>query len=153
MMPQVMTGWLEPLLARVSASPTTVVSPVIDAISEDTFQYSFQHYAPIGVFDWTLRFRWNTVSKREVRMVCNVNRRFLFCWQNKRRVHSWAPTHTPAIAGGLFSIDKDFFRRLGYYDPGFDIWGAENLELSFKTWMCGGTLEIIPCSHVGHVFR
>ena len=63
---QVLTGWLEPLLARVSASPTTVVSPVIDAISEDTFQYSFQHYAPIGVFDWTLRFKWNTVSKREV---------------------------------------------------------------------------------------
>ena len=68
MMPQVMTGWLEPLLARVSSSPTTVVSPVIDAISEDTFQYTFQHYAPIGVFDWTLRFRWNTVSKREVRL-------------------------------------------------------------------------------------
>ncbi|XP_016988752.1 putative polypeptide N-acetylgalactosaminyltransferase 9 isoform X2 [Drosophila rhopaloa] len=132
-------GWLEPLLDRIARNSTTVVCPVIDVISDETLEYHYRDSTGVNVggFDWNLQFSWHPVPERE-----------------KKRHNSTAePVYSPTMAGGLFSIDREFFDRLGTYDSGFDIWGGENLELSFKTWMCGGTLEIVPCSHVGHIFR
>ncbi|KAK3908178.1 Putative polypeptide N-acetylgalactosaminyltransferase 9 [Frankliniella fusca] len=132
-------GWLEPLLDRIARNKTTVVCPVIDVIDDTTLEFHWRDSdgVSVGGFDWNLQFNWHAVPERE----------------RKRHQNSAEPVWSPTMAGGLFSIDKSFFELLGTYDSGFDIWGGENLELSFKTWMCGGTLEIVPCSHVGHIFR
>ncbi|GMT19122.1 hypothetical protein PFISCL1PPCAC_10419, partial [Pristionchus fissidentatus] len=135
---EVTEGWLEPLLARVQHDRKIVVAPIIDVISDDNFEYVTASDTTYGGFNWNLQFRWYTVPQRELQ---------------RRGGDKSAPIQTPTIAGGLFAIDKQFFYDLGSYDEGMQVWGGENLEISFRTWMCGGSLEIHPCSRVGHVFR
>lgn len=64
-----------------------------------------------------------------------------------------APVRTPTLVGCAFSIDRDFFYEIGSYDEKMDIWGSENMEMSLRVWQCGGLMEVVPCSHVGHLYR
>lgn len=131
------TGWLEPMLARIKEDRTAVLCPEIDLIDKNTLQYGGTGSFSVGGFWWSLHFSWRPIPQHE----------------QKRRSSGIAPIRSPTMAGGLFAADRKFFFEIGAYDPGMDVWGGENLEISFRTWMCGGKLEFIPCSRVGHIFR
>ncbi|KAJ3591613.1 hypothetical protein NHX12_006746, partial [Muraenolepis orangiensis] len=124
-------GWLEPLLARIKEDRKAVVCPIIDVISDETFEYMAGSDMTYGGFNWKLNFRWYPVPQREM---------------DRRKGDRTLPVRTPTMAGGLFSIDKSYFEEIGTYDPGMDIWGGENLEMSFRATpysFPGGTGQVI----------
>lgn len=85
--------------------------------------------------------------------------RGLFAWDfdyrmtPQKKSHPTAPKVTPIMLGCAFAINRQYFWDLGGYDDQLLIWNAENYELSFKLWLCGGELLECPCSRVAHVFR
>ncbi|XP_033842310.1 polypeptide N-acetylgalactosaminyltransferase 5 [Periophthalmus magnuspinnatus] len=131
-------GWLEPLLEQVYLDRKKVPCPVIEVISDKDMSYVLVDNFQRGIFRWPLVFGWSPLSEDYIK---------------KHNMTIADPIRCPVMAGGLFSIDRNYFYELGAYDPGLDVWGGENMEISFKIWMCGGEIEIIPCSRVGHIFR
>ncbi|XP_033105361.1 N-acetylgalactosaminyltransferase 7-like [Anneissia japonica] len=132
-------NWLPPLLTPIAQNRTTVVNPIIDVIDNQDFKFYAQGSGEPdrGGFDWSLYWKHFNLPD----------------FEKKRRRYSTEPWRSPAMAGGLFAMDRKYFFELGAYDEGLEIWGGENFELSFKIWMCGGSLLWVPCSRVGHIYR
>ena len=89
--------------------------PIIDIIDADTFRYV---EAPVckGGLTWGMFFKWDYPNLADF----------------KTPEDFMAPMKSPSMAGGLFAIRKDYFQYLGEYDQGMDVWGAENVEFSFR---------------------
>ncbi|KAL7063164.1 hypothetical protein AAHC03_01980 [Spirometra sp. Aus1] len=121
-----------------------LLSPAINELSVTGVEYPASE-ALRGGFDWDLTFTWEAVSEEEKERVRELD----------AAAGHWrfAARPTPSIAGCAFALLRREFFRLGGLDEGMQIWGGENLELSLRTWQCGGRVEIVPCSRVAHLFR
>ena len=131
-------GWLEPMAQRIKEDPSVVEIPRIDMIDATSLSYfgGGGGSVSVGGFTWSGHFTWEGIPESVARRRKNTD-----------------PAKTATMAGGLFAVNREFFWRIGGYDEGMFGWGGENLELSFRVWRCGGSMEIHPCSSVGHIFR
>ncbi|XP_014854386.1 PREDICTED: N-acetylgalactosaminyltransferase 7 isoform X2 [Poecilia mexicana] len=135
-------NWYAPLIAPISKDRTVCTVPLIDSIHGQRFNIEPQgggdeNGFARGAWDWSMLWKRVPLGDRE---------------KNLRKTVT-EPYRSPAMAGGLFAIERDFFFELGLYDPGLQIWGGENFEISYKIWQCGGQLLFVPCSRVGHIYR
>ena len=53
---------------------------------------------------------------------------------------------------GMFSTSKYWWNQ-GQMDTGMGKWGSENIEISLRTWLCGGQIRVAKDSFVAHAFR
>ncbi|KAL8437379.1 hypothetical protein ACSSS7_000974 [Eimeria intestinalis] len=138
---EVQNQWLEPLVSRIKGDRSRIVMPQVDGIDAETFEHIS------GGIGCKLGFLWKLMEHSyEFHQMARLP-------IDQRSAQATDFQTSPAMAGGLFAADKDFFFSIGAYDEGFRYWGTENLEFSFRIWQCGGVLECAPCSRVYHIFR
>ena len=122
-------GWMEPMLYRIYEDRRHVVMPIIDSIDPDNFVYS---QGGLDILSFTWRLGQGPLGRAR---------------------EATKPMASVIMAGGLFAIERKLFFEIGAYDPEMQLYGGEEMEISFRIWQCGMTLECTPCSRVGHIFR
>ncbi|XP_053204187.1 polypeptide N-acetylgalactosaminyltransferase 5-like [Panonychus citri] len=133
---EVNSGWLEPLLDRLAQNRKRVVSPIVDLINPEDFSY---HPVPenyMSGFTWSLTNFMIPLKASEI---------------EKRKIDPTRVIKSPTTYGGIFAISKSFFLELGGHDSEMKFFSFESIDLSLWIWSCGGEIEIVPCSRLGHV--
>ncbi|XP_076465312.1 polypeptide N-acetylgalactosaminyltransferase 13-like isoform X2 [Babylonia areolata] len=132
---EVNVQWLEPLLAQIQSDRKSMALGILDYINANTLAYTWKDYILRYGFDWRLLF-FETYFRRD-----------------QYGADDSTPKRGTMMVGAAFAVDRKYFLELGGYDEGMTVWGGENLELSWRVWMCGGSLVHLPCSKFGHIAR
>ncbi|XP_028813778.1 polypeptide N-acetylgalactosaminyltransferase 18a [Denticeps clupeoides] len=127
-------GWAEPILYRIKEDRTRIVSPSFDNIKYDTFEIEEYPLSAQG-FDWELWCRYLNPPKS--------------WWMQKNHT---APIRSPGLIG-CFVVDREYFEEIGLLDEGMEVYGGENVEMGIRVWLCGGSVEVLPCSRIAHIER
>ncbi|XP_073779598.1 polypeptide N-acetylgalactosaminyltransferase 17 isoform X2 [Danio rerio] len=128
-------AWAEPVLSRIKENHKRIILPSIDNIKDETFELERYENSGHG-YNWELWCMYISPPKQ---------------WWDEGDTS--APIRTPAMIGCSFVVNREYFGDLGLLDAGMDVYGGENIELGIRVWLCGGSMEVLPCSRVAHIAR
>jgi GT2 family glycosyltransferase len=64
---------------------------------------------------------------------------------------SSSPYEVPLLGGFFLGIRRELFFEIGGFDPGFGIWGMEDIELVMRIWGFGYRCMLLPGVEVAHL--
>ncbi|XP_048873946.1 probable polypeptide N-acetylgalactosaminyltransferase 8 [Brienomyrus brachyistius] len=131
---EVHVEWAEPLLTRIKEDRTLVLSPVFDNVKYDNLEV-IPYYAAADGFDWALWCMYESFRPE---------------WYKLNDPSE--PGKSPSVMG-ILVVDRLFFGEIGLLDKGMKVYGGENVELGIRVWLCGGSIEVVPCSKIAHIER
>ncbi|ELU05642.1 hypothetical protein CAPTEDRAFT_184129 [Capitella teleta] len=115
-------GWLYPLLRKIQEKPNIVAVPHHDNFLDGHRFYPLDN-GLINLPTWSLA----TVHK-------------------ETNLHESDFIDTPVMRGDIFAMKRTLLMKIGDFDE--HIQTGHNIEFSFRTWMCGGRVQIVLCSRV-----
>jgi polypeptide N-acetylgalactosaminyltransferase len=122
---KVAPGWLPPIIERLTQRYNCVAVPLTRGLDAPNWVETTAAYAKTG-WRWNLDFNW--ISDDGTDMM-------------------------PAFAGHCFAFTKRWWEETGGFDTGMYKWGCENIEFSLRTWLAGGSVEVVRDSVAAHWFK
>ncbi len=117
---KVSDDWVLPLLQTISEYPQSLVSPVVNTLD-------------LGL--------WMTESSRW--------RRFGWRWDLNLYDRTYAGRdESPAISSYCIAVTKEWFNFIGGFDNGMDIGSGEDIEISLRSWLLGGSCRVCDGSNI-----
>lgn len=126
-------GWLEPLIDLLIKDHNVIALPHYDRIhSPVTLEYQLTQDDLLAMPAWNFGIKMRPSKEKQK--------------DSNAFVHYYS---SPAMRGSAFALRKSFLDSIGSFDGNFEEGGGDILELSLRTWMCGGMIETVTCSRVG----
>jgi len=121
-------GWLAPLLELISSASdgqTTIAVPHYDHVTHPVrLDYVLTHSDLVATLSWSLTVRMQRVSRQD---------------------GLWWPV--PVVRGDVLVVRRSFLSSLGgLYDARLEqgTGAGEHVDLSLRTWLCGGNIKVQP---------